>query len=290
MRAERRSPRRVALGTVLVVDDAADTRRLLRRALEVHGFAVVEATDGEHALEACRHESLDVIVLDLDFGSGPQEGLDTLRSLKESPRTMRTPIVVMSDQGAEELVARVRAELAQRARQRDLEERADALDAVTSTDPLTALGNRRALEAEVAQMRSSIGRDGRVNVFLIDLDHFKVINDNNGHLVGDAVLRIAARRLATVVGGSGALVRWGGEEFLAVVADAGSPEAMDQAERLRLAISATPFTIAPGDVVPLTASVGATSASLAEFDRGVERAAEALYVAKSAGRDRVAFV
>ena len=289
MRPERRSPRRVALATVLVVDDALMTRRILRRALEERGFAVVEANDGDHALEACRHESPDIIVLDIDFGGGPEQGASTLRALQESPRTARTPVVVINGDSTEpeEIVARLQEELAERARRRDLDER-EAQDDSGATDALTSLGTRQSLTAELARLQRDIG-DATVAVFIVDLDHFRAVNTTNGHLVGDAILRIAARRLSTIIGGRGFLVRWGGEEFLAVVPEVDDVDPGAIAERMRAAICEAPFTIGPEVTVSLTASVGVSSAPLADFDRGVERADAALNAAKKTGRSSIAF-
>lgn len=309
MTIDRRAEGRVALATVLVVDDAPETRRILRRVLEVHGFAVVEATDGEHALEACRHESPDVVVLDIDFGSGPEEGLATLGALKASPRTGRTPVIVMSEQangreavsalslGAadyirrpfdpEELAARVQTELVNRALQRELEDRAERLDALTGTDPLTALANRRALDAELDELRRARGGPAPVAVFVVDLDHFKRINDESGHLVGDAVLRIAARRIAGAAGETATVVRWGGEEFLAILPGASEADLAPVAEVLRRCVCDARFALGGDRAVAVTASVGAALATLDTFEAAVEAADQAMYEAKAAGRNRV---
>ena len=281
----------MALATVLVVDDAPLTRRLLRRALEGRGFAVVEATDGNHALEACRHESPDVIVLDLDFGGGPEEGAATLRALQESPRTARTPVIVINGDAIEsddgEVVARVQEELTVLSRRRASEEQAEAL-AEAAVDTLTSLGTRQSLDDELAQLQQAVG-DAEVSVFVVDLDDFKALNESRGRLMGDAVLRIAGRRLTTIVGGLGLLVRWGGAEFLVVVPQSVAPDPELFADRMRTAISDMPFRIEPEPPLTVTASVGGSSAPLAEFGPGVERAEAALYRAKLSGRNSVAF-
>ncbi|MFW0874800.1 diguanylate cyclase domain-containing protein [Rhodococcoides corynebacterioides] len=158
------------------------------------------------------------------------------------------------------------------------------------TDPLTGLLNLRGLEQMVLRR---VDDDVTLGFLLVDLDHFKRVNDLHGHLVGDDVLALAASRLATFVGDDGLVARRGGEEFLVVITagvDAG--ELVDRAEsaRRRLHVRA--------DAVPITASVGAslvTPGDVAEQDvrstirLGMHRADIAMYRAKSAGRDNVQF-
>jgi diguanylate cyclase (GGDEF)-like protein len=122
---------------------------------------------------------------------------------------------------------------------------------------------------------------------MIDVDHFKKVNDRDGHLVGDAVLRIAARRLLTAIDASQLLVRWGGEEFLALVAGLDERGVTDLAERLRLVVCNSPFAIGEERSLRITVSVGCVSGALGALDTLIPIADEALYEAKRAGRNRV---
>lgn len=158
------------------------------------------------------------------------------------------------------------------------------------TDPLTGLLNLRGLEQMVLRR---VDDDVALGFLLVDLDHFKRVNDLHGHLVGDDVLALAASRLATFVGDDGLVARRGGEEFLVVItADVDAAELIDRAECARHRLHV------PDDAVPITASVGAslvTPDDVAEQDvrstirLGMHRADIAMYRAKSAGRDNVQF-
>ncbi|MBY6349095.1 GGDEF domain-containing protein [Rhodococcoides corynebacterioides] len=158
------------------------------------------------------------------------------------------------------------------------------------TDPLTGLLNLRGLEQMVLRR---VDDDVTLGFLLVDLDHFKRVNDLHGHLVGDDVLALAASRLATFVGDDGLVARRGGEEFLVVItADVDEGELIDRAESARHRLHV------PADAVPITASVGAslvTPDDIADQDvrstirLGMHRADIAMYRAKSAGRDNVQF-
>lgn len=153
------------------------------------------------------------------------------------------------------------------------------MQALAERDPLTGLYNRRAAEAHLATLHRDAAH---TELILFDIDHFKSINDQHGHGVGDSVLCEVAARCGSHLGERGVLARWGGEEFL-VLAEAGLDGAV--AEALRLAIAE------PGiePVGRVTASFGCTRLRRGENTRvALERADEALYAAKHAGRDRVA--
>jgi two-component system, cell cycle response regulator len=159
-----------------------------------------------------------------------------------------------------------------------------ALREVAVSDPLTGLSNRRALDdLELDHTRRA--------VLMIDVDHFKAVNDSYGHVVGDAVLREVARVLAATVRRDDTLVRYGGEEFVAVVAlDDGVgevPGAMALANRIRMAVHDLDLT-ALGVGRPITVSIGAAvlDGRSGDVHRAIEEADGALYQAKAAGRDR----
>ncbi|WP_194165263.1 GGDEF domain-containing protein [Deinococcus terrestris] len=156
------------------------------------------------------------------------------------------------------------------------------LEALANTDALTGLPNRRALYAAVERLLEAPGQPACL--ILLDLDHFKGINDRHGHNVGDAVLAQAAARLRGALRGTDTVGRWGGEEFLIVLPGADAPGASQVAERLRREIGASPFA----EAGPVTASLGVAEARPGDdLDRWVARADVALYRAKAAGRDRV---
>ncbi len=162
----------------------------------------------------------------------------------------------------------------------DLHHRGEAL-----IDPLTGLLNRKALDARVAEL-SEQARVNRQPVALVvgDLDHFKSINDRNGHVIGDAVLRTAAYRIRKVLRAYDLAYRLGGEEFLVVLPGADRTDAAAVAESLRTAIEGE-----DADGIRFTMSFGVSASAGAEFDFATvfERADAALYAAKSEGRNRV---
>ena len=151
-------------------------------------------------------------------------------------------------------------------------------------DGLTGVLNRRALEARLDEA----ARNPPFAVLFLDLDHFKSINDRHGHASGDAVLVAVVRRVAAELRGADVLGRWGGEELVALLRGASPEAARITAERVRRVVEADPVHV-EGTLVPVTVSVGlaASGALPREGADLVRRADEALYRAKSGGRNRV---
>src|SRR4051794_14075508 len=150
--------------------------------------------------------------------------------------------------------------------------------------PLTHLPNRRAFDTRLAEEIARADRTGRpLSLVLLDLDHFKRINDEHGHPAGDAVLVEASRRLLTATRPGDVLARVGGEEFGRLLPEAGPEEAVAAADRARAALSGRPFT----DGLRVTASAGVCDlAAAGGCARALyRRADEALYAAKAYGRD-----
>ncbi|GGE36685.1 hypothetical protein GCM10007421_08190 [Halopseudomonas oceani] len=161
------------------------------------------------------------------------------------------------------------------------------LTAQASTDPLTGAYNRRylfeLLSAEYARARRSAAA---ISVLLIDLDHFKRVNDNYGHDAGDAVLREFVERARNSVRSSDRICRYGGEEFVVLLPDCEAEGAMVLAERLRLSVAATPIQHA-GHTILVTVSIGVAMLSSTDTEQSLlKRADQALYRAKNDGRNR----
>lgn len=156
---------------------------------------------------------------------------------------------------------------------------------LAQVDELTRLSNRRhILEALVAEQERSKRSGDALSVVLVDLDHFKVINDRHGHAAGDAVLSAFAAALRAGLRDSDAAGRWGGEEFLLLLPDASATAAVAMMDRLREAVARLPFDhVAPG--LRISFSAGVTECGAAEAsDAAIERADRAMYQAKQAGR------
>ena len=159
------------------------------------------------------------------------------------------------------------------------------LDRMTHEDALTGIANRRAFDMRLAAEVRGVGVDAAFAVVMLDLDHFKSLNDRYGHPIGDAVLRWLGGLLSTAARRSDFVARYGGEEFVAILRDASLDDALVWADRLRLAIRAEP---PPGLPETVTASLGVAVWRTGETpDDVVNRADRALYGAKDGGRDRV---
>ncbi|MEU8608614.1 GGDEF domain-containing protein [Actinoplanes sp. NPDC048791] len=156
------------------------------------------------------------------------------------------------------------------------------------TDGLTGLYNRRHLMTMVERLGAApAGRP--VSLMVVDLDHFKLVNDTHGHLAGDAVLQAAAARITATARSSDVVARYGGEEFVLLLADTDGAEAERLAERVRQRMRETPVVIG-GAAIALTASIGVASSTDGSVQHLMEAADRALYRAKAQGRDRVSTV
>jgi two-component system, cell cycle response regulator len=300
---------------VLVADDEAVNLALIKRRLEWEHYEVHTAEDGGRAVEAARRLLPDLVILDVMMPV--IDGLQACHLLKEDPATLDIPVIFLSALGdtetivkglslgaddyiskpfsPQELVARV-AVAVRLKRERDrlrraAEEsrrRAEAASEMSMTDALTGLLNRyglqRALQRELAEAR----RYARpLSCLLLDLDHFKSVNDTYGHAAGDAALAQAARVLAEAVRGSDMVCRYGGEEFIVLAPETNLRGALALAEKIRRAVSSRLFG-ADARSFPLTLSVGVAELRPTESGNDmIARADEALYQAKQRGRDRV---
>jgi two-component system cell cycle response regulator len=164
------------------------------------------------------------------------------------------------------------------------------LEVLAHTDPLTQVLNRRALTVRLSsEMERARRYDAVITLLMIDLDHFKKVNDTRGHLVGDDALRELATLLAESVRSVDFVARYGGEEFVVVLPETGLQGAVKFAERTRERIAKTSFVPAHGGV-KITASIGVASfpaPDIASVDDLFARADEALYRAKADGRNKV---
>ena len=160
---------------------------------------------------------------------------------------------------------------------------------LASRDELTGLFNRRHMSELLAQRRMACQRAGDgFAVALVDLDHFKRINDTHGHAVGDSVLRTFAEQAGATMRGTDTVGRWGGEEFLVIYSRSTAHEAAQGAARLRERVAAAVVTTPGGQPLTFTVSIGLTGHVPPEsVDAMVERADRAMYQAKSQGRNRV---
>jgi diguanylate cyclase (GGDEF)-like protein len=160
---------------------------------------------------------------------------------------------------------------------------------LATTDALTGLLNRRAFLEIVERERARADRHVYpFSLMLLDIDHFKRVNDTRGHAGGDAVLKGVARVLTAVARRSDVVARWGGEEFVIALPQTGEPGARVAGERVRRAIADASHPAPEGDPLRVTASVGISSAESPWKAEAVIGAADtAMYAAKARGRNRV---
>jgi len=164
----------------------------------------------------------------------------------------------------------------------------EEVETLSKVDPLTGIWNRRAFLAELAAEMSRASRGGdRLGLSLLDIDHFKNVNDTYGHLTGDAVLRECVERITASVRPYDSVGRFGGEEFLVLLPGTGEDEVVIVGERIRHAIAQSPFDV--GDEhIEVTVSQGvAIWDGKASVDDLIGSADTALYHAKDSGRNRV---
>lgn len=169
----------------------------------------------------------------------------------------------------------------------------ERLEQLASTDPLTLTLNRRALMERLVQELDRASRyAGSLALLMVDLDHFKLVNDSFGHLVGDDVLRAVAQILVREARAVDLVARYGGEEFVVVLPEQGIEGATAFAERVRARIAEAPLVPMEGTRAPLgmTISIGVAvfpSPTVVGVEDLLARADEALYRAKALGRNRV---
>jgi two-component system cell cycle response regulator len=294
----QRNPDRRALPLVLVADDRAAVRAVFRSGLEAAGYGVIEARNGQEAVDQALRNDVSVILLDVEMPV--LDGHGALAALKADRVTRDVPVVFLSDRGAgedlvralrdgahdylrtppepAELLARVGAATRMKQLQDELRQRAIELDQVSRTDHLTGLANRRHVEEQLRSvLASALRHDHPAAVLVIDVDHFKSINDQRGHAAGDQVLMQIASTLAAAVRTEDILGRWGGEEFIVVAAETGCEAAAVLGERLRAAVAAA---------APVTVSIGGACTTEVGL-RLVDVADANLYKAKAAGRNKV---
>jgi two-component system cell cycle response regulator len=290
-----------ARDTVLVVDDSPESLGFLTDALEEDGRTVLVASSGQAALRIVDRITPDLILMDAVMPG--MDGFEACRRLKANPGTAAIPVVFLSgastaqqkvqglDLGAvdyvtkpfdpAELRARVRAAL----RTKYL---MDLLAKRAMIDGLTGLWNRACFEQRLASELSLTRRSERpLACAMLDLDHFKRINDEHGHPFGDEVLRGVAQVIQDCCRAEDVPCRYGGEEFVLLLPNTALDGAMALAERIRSAVSNTPFVFRRARI-DVTCSIGiADNLRLAGTDTSlVDLADQALYRAKQDGRNR----
>jgi diguanylate cyclase (GGDEF)-like protein len=288
---------------ILVAEDDPVTARLLRALLDSWGFEVVTVTDGMSALavlqtpDAPRLAILDWMMPGLD---GPEvcrharayrPGVPMYLILVTS-REARRDVVAGLDAGADDYIVKppdpeeLRSRLKAGIRVLALEHH---FERVAMVDMLTELPNRRGLDDTFSrQLTRTLREQQSVSLLMVDVDHFKQLNDQHGHLIGDDVLRRVARILRQQIRPHDLVARYGGEEFAVLLPNTDDENAVMIADRLRIAIADSENEQRSRDLPTVTVSVGAATArSAISLSELMSQSDAALYRAKQSGRNRV---
>ena len=271
---------------------------------------MIEAADPETALATCRETRPEVALIDADFALD-WSGVSLLDELKGDPEAFATAVVLIAGQditmqtaqeelrrGAQdlllepvtavELLARVRSAARTKILQEELVGQSRRLETMLHEDPLTGLFNRRYVLTRLGGLISGARRHARpLSVAMVDIDHFKRVNDAHGHDAGDGALVAVAIALRDRLRAEDQLGRLGGEEFLALLPDADEKAAATVSENSRASVEALRVQIDELEL-SMTVSVGwATWDGEEDADGFVKRADKALFEAKDAGRNTV---
>lgn len=276
------------------------------------GVSFTFETDPKQAIERIRSNPPEMLIVDLGLSEyDPLRLCSAIRSFEES---RLTPLLALAHESetrklvraldigvndylmrpidSQELVARVRTQLRRQWYVEDLRQSVQQSLELAVTDALTGLYNRRYLGSQLPRQFRLAEDQGRAfSVLLLDVDHFKNVNDTLGHDVGDEVLTGIADRLQRCIRGMDIACRYGGEEFVCVLPDTKEDGAEVIAERIRADIAERPMQLADGREIEITVSIGIASHAPGDGEdtppRMLKRADEALYAAKSGGRNRV---
>jgi diguanylate cyclase (GGDEF)-like protein len=295
---------------ILIVDDHEDNVELLRARLEARGYATLAATDGEEAIARVEMERPDLVLLDVMMPK--VDGIEAVRRIKANRALPFIPIILQTaldstadkveglDAGADdyitkpinfaELEARVRTQLRVKALVEEVERQRQELERISRTDGLTGIDNRRYLEERLEEQFEHAKRlHEPLSCVMVDLDHFKGVNDTYGHQAGDAILQ----QLAAILKGEGREIdrvgRYGGEEFMLLLPGTQLDSAVTFAERVRKAVEAHTFSF-DGGTLRCTGSFGVSGFPhpvVTNSEALVKTADDSLYAAKALGRNRV---
>ena len=302
---------------IRVVDDSQAQREKLAQVLRAEGYEVVEAKDAKEALKLVKASPPDLVLLDMILPD--MDGREVLRLIKPPGSEQFMPVIILSMKGDvatkveglrlgaddflvkgvedPEIIARCQAMLRIKSLQERLREMQRKLEEQSITDALTGLRNRRFFDERLHEEFRRAQRYGDyLSLIMVDLDHFKLVNDRYGHPVGDAVLRESAGLIRASLRDPDICARYGGEEFAVILPKTHMSGALAVAERIWRAIGQKDFLVGPGEdgrtprTIKVTGSIGVAfypSKDINSSDLLLRFADQALYQAKRSGRNTI---
>lgn len=296
---------------ILIIDDSKLARQQVIDILKEKSLFkfVYEAGDGIEGFKTALNRPIDLILCDVEMPG--MDGFKFLRMMNSREELQDIPIIMLTgredsetkvrglEEGASdyvtkpfdpaEMIARVKVQLKIKSLQDKLKKSNQMLLELSHTDPLTGLNNRRfMMEGLAREFERSQRKNAPLSMIMIDIDHFKTINDTYGHQKGDAVLQGLAALLKQHLRQYDTAARYGGEEFALILPETGIEEAAQVAERLRQATEKLIFEDL--SQLRMTASFGIATTpadTVQSLDDLIREADYALYNAKRAGRNRV---
>lgn len=296
---------------ILVAEDELSQRVALRGVLTSAGHEVLEATNGYIAWNIVQHDAVQLVITDWMMpGMDGTELIDRIRAadfpryiyiLLFTQRNDRSDVVSGLRSGADdyltkpfdprELLARVAVGIRIIELESGLRAARDQLRMQATHDMLTGLLNRGALyEQATRELARSQRKQRDLGLILLDVDYFKAINDQYGHMVGDQALQLIAQAVSHQKRVYDLVARWGGEEFAVVLPETDVEETLLVAERFRAAVEQARLPLPSHHTLTFSISVGVASATPdvpVSLDDLILQADKALYQAKRAGRNRV---
>jgi diguanylate cyclase (GGDEF)-like protein len=294
---------------ILIVDDDTSIRDAMHEFIEMSGFVSSVASSAEEALDVLSDDTVEVVITDIML-----PGMDGLALTDKIKRSRDVDVIVMTgystdysyeeaiSKGAsdfvfkpvrfEELMLRLKRVLKERRLNQERVQMLDELRKLSITDGLTQLYNSRYFYAQLKGEIERCNRYGhKLSLLLLDIDKFKEYNDSYGHLEGDKILVRLGRIIKSCLRKMDTAYRYGGEEFTIILPGTHGEEARTVAERLRSAVAVEDFTDGRNTDLRITISIGVTQYRLEEkISRFVQRADQAMYRSKQAGRDRVSCI
>jgi two-component system chemotaxis response regulator CheY len=296
---------------VLIADDDPVQRWLLRENLSQSGYEVIETANGQAAWDVLQDGTAQVVVT--NWMMPGIDGLDLIRQIRAAcleryiyvilltARDTKIDIVDGLEAGADdylvkpfdpnELLARVAISKRILQLEASLREARDHERMLARHDSLTGLFNRRAIyEHAEAELARAERESGPISLILLDIDHFKEVNDYHGHLIGDQTLYLIAATISRNKRPFDWFGRWGGEEFLMVLPNTTLKEACQVAERIRNSVGEVKLPLPGGRSFHRTISLGVTSApaaSISSLDILLQQADSMLLLAKERGRNQI---